>query len=121
MILTPLQKCKKDLHDAVVGANVTEWFERYINKSRGMGCTDLLIYGCKMRGGTLITLTEDTAEQIRDSHNIKAVRAGDGSFAISPTRSCVDNAAIMMLVKENRKVCNLADQLLAIMKQKMID
>ena len=121
MILTPLQKCKKDLHDAVVGANVTEWFERYLNKSRGQGNTNTLIVACRQQGATLITLTEDTAESIRDQHKIKAVRAGDGSFAISPTRSVVDNAAIMMLVQENRKIQKLADQLLAIMKAKMID
>ena len=121
MILTPLQKCKRELHDAVVGANVTEWFERYLNKSRGQGNTDSLIFACKQRGATLVTLTEDMAESIREKHNIKAVRAGDGSFAISPTRSVVDNAAIMMLVQENRKIQKLADQLLAIMAAKMID
>lgn len=121
MILTPFQKCKKDLHDAIISANVTEWFERYINKSRGQGNTDTLIAACKARAATLIVLTEDTAEQIRDKHNIKAVRCGEGGFAISPTRSVVDNAAIMMLVQENQKIRKLADTLLGIMKEKKID
>ena len=121
MILTPLQKAKKDLRQAVTSASVTDWFERYLNKSHGHGNTDTLILACKQRGATLITLGEEVAEQIHDKHKIKAVRAGDTNFATSPTRSVVDNAAIMMLVRENKKIQVLADQLLAIMEQKGID
>ncbi|KKK95944.1 hypothetical protein LCGC14_2667710 [marine sediment metagenome] len=121
MLLTPLQKYKKDLRAACQTANVSDWFERYINKSHGMGNTDTLIYASKMRGATLITHTEKSADEIAEAHKVKTVRVGESSFAIQPTRSVVDNAAILLLVRESRRIQMLAEQLLSLMDVKGMD
>lgn len=121
MILTPLQKYKKDLRTACQTANISDWFERYINKSRGMGNTDTLIYAAKMRGATVITNKQAFAEELTTQHKVKATHIGDPSFATQPTRSVVDNNAILELVQESRRIQMLAEQLLTLMDQKGMD
>ncbi len=121
MKLTPLQKYKQDLQKALRNANVTDWFERYINKSRGMGNTDALIHAAKMRSATIITNSEETAAMIRETHKVKATHIGNSSFATVPSKSVVDNAAILALVKENKRIQMLAEQLLSLLNQKGID
>ncbi len=120
MILTPLQKYKKDLREACAKANVSDWFERYINHSRGMGNTDALIYTCKMRAATLIVPTEMLAEDIHEKMKIKTTSVRNVAFATIPNRSVVDNSSILLLVREARQLAVLAEQLLTIMEQKGI-
>ena len=121
MILTPLQKYKKDLRKACQSANITDWFDRYINKSRGQGNTDALILACKKRAATLIVHNDKYADEIAEMHNIKTARIGTPSFATTPTRSMVDNHAILQLVREAQKIQMLAEQLLTLMDRKGID
>ena len=121
MILTPLQKYKKDLRQACQSANTTDWFLRYINKSRGQGNTDALIKACKQSAATLIVQQEKQAEEMREMHKIKAVHIGDRTFSTMPSRSVVDNSAILKLVQESMKLQMLAEQLLTLMDQKGID
>jgi len=121
MIKTPLQKYKEDLQKAVRNAKVTEWFERYLNKSRGTGNTDTLILACQKKGATLITMNQAIAEQITARHKIKTISAGAAAWAATPGKSVVDNATIMLLVRENKQIQMLAEQLLQLMNQKGID
>lgn len=121
MILTPLQKYKKDLRAACQNANTTDWFLRYINKARGQGNTDALIYACKQRSATLILYKEVQAREVAEVHKVKATYVGDPKFATMPGRSVVDNGAILLLVKESMKIQMLAEQLLTLMDQKGID
>ncbi len=121
MILTPLQKYKKQLREACAKANVSDWFERYINHSRGMGNTDALIHACKMRAATLVVPTPDLAEAIAEKMHIKTASVLSAQFAVAPPRSVVDNGAILLLVRETRQLAVLAEQLLTLMEQKGID
>lgn len=121
MILTPLQKKKQELLQACTTARLGDWFERYINHARGLGNTDALIYACKQRGATLIVATTAQADEIHEVHKIKTVPVHDNGFAITPTRSVVDNHAILQLIKENRKLVIFSEELLTIMNQKGID
>lgn len=121
MKLTPLQKYKQDLRTACAQANVSDWFERYINHTRGAGNTDALIYTCQQRGCTLIVPTADVAEAIHDRLNVKTTNVLNAAFATAPTRSVVDNGAILMLVREARQLAVLAEQLLTLMERKGID
>lgn len=121
MILTPLQKYKKELRTACAGANVADWFERYINHSRGQGCTDTLIKACQQSSATLIVPTEGIAEDMKDILKIKTTHVLNAQFASTATRSIVDNGAILMLVQESRKLAVLAEQLLTLMERKGID
>lgn len=121
MILTPLQKYKKDLRKACVSANTTDWFLRYINKSRGLGNTDSLILACRQRAATLIVHNNKYADEIAEQHNIKTAVVGDTKFSTIPARSVVDNHAILKLVQETMKIQMLAEQLLTLMDNKGID
>lgn len=121
MILTPLQKYKKDLRVACQKANTTDWFLRYINKSRGLGNTDALIKACKYSAAALIVHTEAQATEIAEMHKIKTAALGDPTFATMPSRSVVDNVAILKLVQECMAIQMLAEQLLSLMDRKKID
>lgn len=110
-----------DLRKAVLDAPLTRWFEIYLNKARGLGNTDTLIYACKQRGATLIVHKEDFAEDIHVMHKIKTTSVNAIGFAHRPSRSVVDNNAIIELVHENRRIQALAELLLTIMEQKGID
>ena len=121
MILTPLQKYKKDLRQACATANIADWFERYINHSHGSGCTDALIHTCKQRGATLVVPSGDIAEEIHEAMKINTAHVLNAQFAIAPGRSVVDNSAILRLVKESRTLSVLAEQLLTLMERKGID
>jgi len=121
MILTPLQKYKKELRKACEEAKLGDWFERYYNHARGLGNTDMLIHACKQKGGTLICGTEQQAVGIHEIRGIKTVSIYNGNFSVTPTRSCVDNYAIRMFIQENRRLVVLAEQLITIMQQKGID
>ena len=121
MILTPLQKYKKDLRLACQSANRTDWFLRYINKSRGQGNTDALIKACRQSAATLIMHNSKYADEIAAMHKIKTAHIGDKTFATMPSRSVVDNHAILQLVQESMKIQMLAEQLLTLMDQKGID
>ncbi len=121
MILTPLQKYKKDLLAACAKANIADWFERYINHAHGTGSTDALIYTCQQRGATIIVPTEGIAQDMADILKIKATHVLNAGFASAPGRSVVDNGAILMLVRESRKLAVLAEQLLTLMERKGID
>ena len=121
MILTPLQKYKKDLRKACQGANTTDWFLRYINKSRGQGNTDTLILACRQRSATLITHNNKYADQIAEQHKIKTAAVGDTKLSTIPSRSVVDNHAIFTLVQETMKIQMLAQQLLTLTDSKWID
>ncbi len=121
MILTPLQDYKRQLREACAKANVSDWFERYINHARGTGSTDALVHTCKMRSATLIVPTSDLADDIMDKLRIKTSHVLNAQFATAPTRSVVDNASILLLVREARQLAVLAEQLLTILEQKGID
>ena len=118
---TPLQQYKIDLQKALREANVTDWFERYINKSRGMGNTDALLYAARMRSATIITHSHAWAGELNTEHKVKAAAVGDKKFSTMPTKSVVDNGAILMLVQESKRIQMLAEQLLTLMHQKGID
>jgi len=121
MILTPLQKFKKDLRKACQSANTTDWFVRYLNKSRGLGNTDALIKACQQSAATLIAGEAQQADAIAEQNKIKSVAVGDQTFATTPGKSVVDNHAIMKLVKESMRIQMLAEQLLTLMDRKGID
>ena len=121
MILTPFQKYKKELRQACQSANTTDWFLRYINKSRGLGNTDVLIKACRLTASTLIVPNEAIADEIASMHKIKTTRIGDKAFATIPSKSVVDNHAVLQLVQECMKIQMLAEQLLSLMERKGID
>ena len=118
MILTPLEKYQKDLQAACRKANTIDWFERYINKSRGLGNTDALLAGCKLTDATLIVHSATLAEELRAAKQVRTTHVGDPSFAIAPTKSVLDNHAVYQLVTEQKQLIALAEQLLQLMAQK---
>lgn len=115
---TPLKQYQIDLQQALAGALTGDWFERYINHSRGLGNTFALINACRQAKAVLITAKAELAEEITKAHRIQTVSINTPGFAAHPTRSVVDNFAILELVREERRIIALAEQLLQILAQK---
>lgn len=115
---TPLKQYQIDLQQALAQASTGDWFERYINHSRGLGNTFALINACRQAKAVLVTANMDMAESVKKAHRIQTVSINNASFAAHPSRSVVDNFAILSLVREERKIIALAEQLLQILAQK---
>lgn len=121
MIKTVMQNHKDNLQKACVEMRATDWFERYVNHAKGLGCTVALVQACKHSAATLVTYDAKTADMIASTHGIKSTHVLDESFAANPEKSVVDNFAIHELVKEGKRVQALAETLLAFLNLKRVD